>query len=114
MRLGSASGTKREINIPGKTTEMANEKQIIEVRHTATDLNVGDLKNTEWNKAQPVTINRYWSGDAAPAARHCEARILWSSKALHVRFVGHQAERLIINSTVQISKKTKSLWDLYL
>ncbi len=94
-----------------KTTEMTNEQQIIEVRHTATDLKVGDLKSTEWSKAQPVTINRYWSGDAAPAARHCEARILWSSKALHVRFVGHQAERLVINSTVQTSKKTMGLWD---
>ena len=90
---------------------MTNEQQIIEVRHTATDLNVGDLKSTKWNKAQPVIINRYWSGDAAPAARHCEARILWSSKALHVRFVGHQAERLIVSSTVQTSKKTMGLWD---
>src|SRR5229473_6661005 len=90
---------------------MANEQQIIEVRHTATDLNVSDLKSTKWNKAQPVIINRYWSGDAAPASRHCEARILWSSKALHVRFVCNQAERLIVSATPQIAKKTMGLWD---
>src|SRR5256714_11189611 len=90
---------------------MADEKQIIEARHAAVDLNVADLKGPAWNNAQPVKIDRYWSGEAAPAARHCEARILWSSKALHLRFVGRQAEPLVVSATPQTAKKTMGLWD---
>ena len=90
---------------------MTKENTLIEAHHTTTDLNVGDLQRHEWNKAQPVPIDRYWSGDAAPASRHCEARILWSSKALHVRFVCNQAEPVIVSATPQIAKKTMGLWD---
>ncbi|MDX6403239.1 MAG: hypothetical protein QOH70_694 [Blastocatellia bacterium] len=90
---------------------MSDEKQIIEARHTAVDLNVADLKSSTWNKAQPVAIDRYWSGEAAPVGRQAEARILWSSKALHVRFVCRQAEPLVISATPQAAKKTIGLWD---
>ena len=83
----------------------------IAARHAAIDLPVTDLKGAEWNKAQPVTIDRYWSGDAAPASRHAEVRILWSSKALHIRFVCHQAEALVISAAPQTAKKTMGLWD---
>lgn len=84
---------------------------IIQANYTATDLNVGDLESAAWNRAHPVTIARYWSGDVAPAARQAEARILWSKKALHVRFVGHQAEPLVLSATPQTAKKTMGLWD---
>ena len=94
-----------------KTTEVIDEKQVIEALHTATDLNVGDLKSAEWNQAQPTRIDRYWSGDVAPGSRQAEARILWSMKALHVRFVCQQAEPLIISATPQTAKKTMGLWD---
>ncbi len=90
---------------------MADQQNTIEARHTATDLKVRDLKSTEWNKAQPVQIVRYWSGEPAPKARHAEARLLWSSKALHLRFVCHQAEPLIVSSNPQSEKKTMGLWD---
>ena len=89
----------------------ANIKQIIEVRHSKTDLPVHDLKSTAWNSAQPVQIDHYWSGDLAPASRHAEARILWSRKALHIRFVGHQAEPLVVGTVPQTAKKTMGLWD---
>ena len=91
-------------------TEVSNEK-IIEARHIATDLQVGDMKSAEWNRAQPVRIDHYWSGEPAPPSRHCEARILWSSKALHVRFVAGQAEPLVVSSAPQTAKKTMGLWD---
>ena len=90
---------------------MSDSKHVIEAPHVATDLPVTDLESAEWNRAHPVSIDRYWSGDAAPAARHCEARILWSSKALHVRFVGRQAEPLVVSATPQTAKKTMGLWD---
>ena len=87
------------------------EKQIIAARHSAADIGVADLQHAEWNKAQAVRIDRYWSGAEAPAGRAAEARILWSSKALHIRFVCNQAEPLIVSATPQIEKKTMGLWD---
>jgi hypothetical protein len=90
---------------------MSNPLPIIEVRQTGTDLPVADLGSREWNQAQPVKIDRYWSGALAPASRHAEARMLWSSRALHVRFVGHQAEPLVVSSNPQTKKKTWGLWD---
>src|SRR5437660_100706 len=90
---------------------MADEKQNIEARHSATDLSATDLMNAEWAKAQPVQIDRYWSGNPAPAGRRAEARILWSNQALHVRFVCNQTEPLVVNATPQTLKKTMGLWD---
>ena len=90
---------------------MEVEEQIIEARHTANDLQVADLTNPQWNKAMPVRIDRYWSGDPAPHGRQAEARILWSRKALHLRFVCHQGEPLVVGANPQTDKKTMGLWD---
>lgn len=84
---------------------------IIEARQITTDLNVADLESAEWARAQPIQISRYWSGDPAPESRHAEARILWSSQALHVRFVCHQSEPLIVNDRPQQEERTIGLWD---
>ena len=90
---------------------MAHEEQIVDVRHAVIDLNTADLNSAEWNNAQPVQVDRYWSGAPAPADRHAEARMLWSTKALHVRFVCHQAEPLVISEKPQTLTKTMGLWD---
>lgn len=87
------------------------DNQIIEATHVATDLKVEDLTSSEWEKTKPALIDRYWSGAPAPAGRHAEARILWSDKAMHLRFVGHQAEPLIVSSNPDKSKKAMGLWD---
>jgi len=75
------------------------------------DLKAADLNSAEWNNAQRVQIDRYWSGAPAPANRHAEARMLWSTKALHVRFVCHQAEPLVVSEKPQTLTKTMGLWD---
>ena len=93
-----------------RSEDTANPNQVVAL-HLATDLNVTDLDNAEWRKAQSVQINRYWSGEPAPASRHAEARLLWSDKALHVRYACHQAEPLIVSSNPQIETKTMGLWD---
>src|SRR5712691_9314241 len=90
---------------------MIDEKPTIEARHTSIDVSATDLKSAEWNKAPAVQIDRYWSGDPAPPGRQAEARILWSSKALHIRFVCHQSEPLVVSATPQTEKKTMGLWD---
>jgi cellulose/xylan binding protein with CBM9 domain len=89
---------------------MADDKTI-EAQFTATDLKVTDFTSAAWDKAQSVAINRYWSGEPAPQTRHAEARILWSAKAMHVRFVCNQREPLVVNPRPQIEKKTMGLWD---
>lgn len=76
-----------------------------------SDLAVSDFTNPVWNTAPAIKIDRYWSGTTAPAARHAEARILWSNKALHLRFVCHQDEPLIVSNKPQFEKKTMGLWD---
>jgi len=90
---------------------MFDDKEIIEARYLATDLNVADLNSPEWHKAKPVKIDKYWSGDAAPQSRQAEARILWSKKALHLRFACQQTEPLIVNDKPQTERKTMGLWD---
>ena len=90
---------------------MSHEDQIVEVRHAVMDLKAADLNSAEWNNAQRVQIDRYWSGAPAPANRHAEARMLWSTKALHVRFVCHQAEPLVVSEKPQTLTKTMGLWD---
>ena len=47
----------------------------------------------------------------APLERQAEARILWSEKALHLRFICHQGEPLVVNDKPQTEKKTMGLWD---
>ncbi|MFN2579428.1 MAG: carbohydrate-binding family 9-like protein, partial [Pyrinomonadaceae bacterium] len=64
-----------------------------------------------WKEANSVKIDRYWSGEAAPVTRHAEAKILWSSKALHVRFICRQAEPVVISNAPQFTQKTMNLWD---
>lgn len=75
------------------------------------DLAVDDLSNAEWQRAVPAQIDHYWSGKRAPSNRSSEARILWSNKALHVRFVCHQGEPLVMSDHPQIARKTMGLWD---
>jgi len=90
---------------------MSDDKQIIEAHHIATDLNAADFRSTEWSGAHAAQIDRYWSGDPAPAGRTAEARILWSTKALHIRFVCNQAGPLVVSANPQTATKTMGLWD---
>jgi hypothetical protein len=88
-----------------------SQATVITATYTTAILAAGQINHAEWNKAHPAQIARYWSGESAPASRHAEARILWSDKALHVRYVCHQAEPLIVSDKPQTEKKTMGLWD---
>ena len=70
-----------------------------------------DLGTSEWRRAKAVKIDHYWSGAPAPTSRHAEARLLWSKKALHIRFVCSQGEPLVISDKPQTQIKTMKLWD---
>lgn len=89
---------------------MADEN-IVEAQFTPIEPAVSDLQNATWDKAKPVRIDHYWSGELAPVSRQAEARILWTKKALYVRFVCNQAEPLVIGDDPQTKTKTMNLWD---
>src|SRR5262245_7967123 len=75
------------------------------------DLGAGDLAHSSWQQADRVPLNKYWSGVDAAEGRHAEARLLYSSEALLVRFECIQDEPLIINDKPSLTKKTIGLWE---
>lgn len=83
----------------------------IRARWIDSDLSVDELDAPEWLLADPVSIERYWSGESAPPSSHAEVRLLWSDLALLLRYVCNQSNAPIVNPTPQILKKTIGLWD---
>ena len=92
--------------IPEKPVEA-----VITATHIAADISAGQLDHPAWKRAQAITINRYWSGEAAPVGRTAEARILWSDEAIYVRYACNQTEPLVVSPKPVTDKKTIGLWD---
>ena len=90
---------------------MQETENVIEALYTSSDVAASDLDHKVWESASAVHLTRYWSGMEAPPGRHCEARLLWSDAALHVRFRCRQDEPLIVNPTPQTETKTMGLWE---
>ncbi len=89
---------------------MEADNLIVALRASA-QLNAAALDHDAWNTAQSIRLTRYWSGIEAPPSRHAEARVLWTSTALCVRFVCRQHEPLIVSQNPQVERKTLGLWD---
>jgi hypothetical protein len=83
----------------------------LRVSFVEKDFRVTDLDQPVWSTAETVSIDRYWSGESAPNGRHFSAQLLWSDKALYVRFQAAQHEPLIISDTPDLSQKSIGLWD---
>jgi hypothetical protein len=79
--------------------------------YSEIDLAVTEFDHSEWTRAKPIRIARYWSGEEASASRRAEACIIWSDKSLAIRFVCNQNEPLIVNPTPRLTQKTLGLWD---
>ncbi|MGB9181939.1 MAG: carbohydrate-binding family 9-like protein [Pyrinomonadaceae bacterium] len=92
-------------------SQMQKTVDTIEAQRAPNNLSVEDLNNPVWKKARPVRVTQYWSGEAAPASRRMEARVVWTDEALFVRFVYPQKEPLVVSATPQLDKKTLGLWD---
>ena len=69
------------------------------------------LDDAAWERARPVRLTRYWSGEEAPAGRQAEARALWSAEGLCVRFVCRQAEPPVVSRAPRVDRKTIGLWE---
>jgi hypothetical protein len=89
---------------------MTDESTII-APYIDRDIAVSDLTSPGWTRAHAVHINHYWSGKPAPESRHAEARLLWSPKALHIRYICNQAEPMIVSDEPRTDAKTMGLWD---
>ncbi len=83
----------------------------IKIPYVKSDFPIDEFNNKLWEKAQSVSIEKYWSGKDAPDGRHFEAKLLWSKNALYVRFEANQAEPLVVSKTPNLKTKTKGLWD---
>ena len=82
------------------TVEAIDTETIVEARRSLSvwsNLSVAELDQAEWERARPVRLTRYWSGETAPFARQAEARLLWDERALYARFVCGRAN-LIANA----------------
>jgi Carbohydrate family 9 binding domain-like len=90
---------------------LSNSQHTITARHISQPVSEADCDNEIWRECQPVKIEHYWSGEVAVATRHAEARVCWSSEALHVRFVCRQEEPLVVSDNPRTDKKTLGLWD---
>jgi hypothetical protein len=92
-----------------------SQSRIIENVAPAHRLNeevaVSDFNHAAWERARPVQLARYWSGEDAPPERQAEARLLWSDEALWARFVCRQAEPPVLSPTPRTEEKTIGLWD---
>lgn len=83
----------------------------LKIFYIEEEFSVHRFDRESWNEAEEVLIEKYWSGDRAPAGRHCKARLLWSKDALYVRFDAAQTEPLVVSENPQLRTKTEGLWD---
>ncbi len=81
------------------------------VSYIETDLAIDDLANSAWQRADPICVTKYWSGEAAPRERHFEARLLWSDTHFYARFDAEQHEELIVAPEPDLTQKTNELWE---
>ena len=83
----------------------------IQIKYAEGDFSVSEFKNKSWEKAEEISIEKYWSGEAAPVDRHSKAKLLWSRSALYVRFEANQKEPLVVSGKPNLKSKTRGLWD---
>jgi alpha-galactosidase len=83
----------------------------VRIKYVDAEIAIPSFDDARWQTAEPVFIEKYWSGSAAPAGRHATARLLWSRTSLYVRFDAVQAEPLVVSDQPDISRKTTGLWD---
>lgn len=83
----------------------------IKIAHVKNDFSISELDNKSWEKAKAVSIDKYWSGENAPAGRSFKAKLLWSDSAFYLRFEANQNEPLVVSDAPNLKSKTKGLWD---
>lgn len=93
-----------------RNSGMHEPEELIVAPHVGMRLDDA-LNDYAWGTAQPVTIDRLWSGESAPHTRHAQAQMCWSDQGLHVRFECNQGEPLVVSTQPVITRKTIGLWE---
>jgi hypothetical protein len=83
----------------------------IEAVYSDALLTAESFAHPDWDRTQPVLIQRRWSGERAREAQYAEARLLWTNEALLVRFDCQQDEPLNVRPNPQLQRKTLRLWE---
>ena len=86
-------------------------KMTAKITHIKNDFSINELDIESWEKAEEISIEKYWSGENAPKGRHFKSKLLWSDTALYVRFEANQNENLIVSEKPNLKTKTRGLWD---
>lgn len=86
-------------------------KMNYKINYIKDDFSIDELENKIWEKAETVTVDKYWSGEKAPKSRQFKANLLWSDTAVYVRFEANQKEPLIVSEKPNLMTKTRGLWD---
>ena len=89
---------------------MADKIQL-KIARLQEDFRISEFHNDNWRPARAVIIDKYWSGETAPAGRRFNTKLLWSDTALYVRFEATQSEPLVISDEPKLKSKTIGLWD---
>lgn len=83
----------------------------INIARIENDFPVGEFANKNWEIAEDVSAEKYWSGADAPLGRHFKTKLLWSANAFYVRFEANQTEPLVVSETPVLDTKTNELWN---
>jgi hypothetical protein len=81
------------------------------IAHLKKDFSVREIGNKAWDKAETISVEKYWSGENAPGDRRFKTKLLWTDAALYVRFEANQRDPLIVSETPDLTSKTIGLWD---
>lgn len=76
-----------------------------------TDFLIDTHDDERWRFADRLTLDRYWNGEPAEEARHCEVRMLWSDTGLYIKFGANQREPLIVFDDRDVTQKRIGLWE---
>jgi alpha-galactosidase len=88
---------------------MQNSKRY-QIERAERDFRISELDNAQWQRAKPLMITTYWSGEQAPSTRHFVARMLWTRRALYFKCEANQGEPLVIAQQPKTDKKAFGLW----
>lgn len=83
----------------------------IKIAHIEKDFSITEFGNRNWEKAEEISIENYWSGEKANVGRYAKAKLLWSDSAFYIRFEANQAEPLVISEKPNLKTKTDGLWN---
>ena len=88
-----------------------NKKQRARIVRLSTNLPATALEHSEWQKAEPIAVTHYWSGETAPGGRHFDVKMLWTEEHLYARFDAIQDGPLVVSGEPNPETKTLGLWD---